>query len=288
MLKRQTSGTVVCPSCNQTVDVTEKTCSHCGRKNPSMWGFAGALTSLGRDLGFIRIINWGCILLYIASLLVDISSIRNDNVWNLLSPSLESLFLFGASGSIPVFELGRWWTVFTAAWLHGSILHITFNLLWIREIAPSVAQAYGAARLVIIYTVSAIAGSLLSSAAAHYLVGVPKILQGANLTVGASGAFFGLLGALVSYGQLSGSSAVKQKATTYAVGMFLLGFIMPNVDNWGHLGGFLGGWAIARLKWLYNGKPEGQNHLWSAIACLALTLLSIFASVFHTLFILAG
>ena len=54
------------------------------------------------------------------------------------------LFLLGASGALPVFRLDRWWTVLTAGWLHAGVLHILFNVLWIRQLGPAVADLYGA------------------------------------------------------------------------------------------------------------------------------------------------
>ena len=46
----------------------------------------------------------------------------------MMSPGNESLFVLGASGALPVFGYGRWWTVLSASWLHGSVLHIVFNM----------------------------------------------------------------------------------------------------------------------------------------------------------------
>src|SRR5213592_2285300 len=81
-------------------------------------------------------------------------SIRMDGLLSMLSPSIQSLFLFGASGAVPVFRFGRWWTVLSAAWLHGGVLHIAFNMMWVRDLAPPTARFYGPGRTVIIYTVS--------------------------------------------------------------------------------------------------------------------------------------
>ena len=60
--------------------------------------------------------------------------------------------MFGASGAYPVFGYGRWWTILSAGWLHGGALHILFNMMWVRQIGPAVADIYGAGRMVIIYT----------------------------------------------------------------------------------------------------------------------------------------
>ena len=82
---------------------------------------------------------------------------------SLLSPGHEAIRLFGASGAIPVFVDGRWWTVLSAAWLHGGLLHIFMNMMWMRQLLPAVERVYGVGRLVIIYTISAIVGFALTS-----------------------------------------------------------------------------------------------------------------------------
>jgi rhomboid protease GluP len=282
MLKRQTEGLIGCPSCQQIVKVTEKTCPHCGRKQPGMWGYARSIKRLGPDYGFIALVMWGCGILYFAALAIDIPGIRNEG-FNFLAPSGLSLFFLGSTGSLPVFSVGRWWTLLTAGWLHGSLLHIIFNLLWIRELAPGVARFYGGARLIIIYTAATIVGSLLSSVAGEYLNALPAIFHGATLSVGASGAIFGLFGAMVTYGQRTKNNALAQQAWTYAIVLFAFGFIMPNVDNWGHLGGFVGGYLVTKLPGFDPLKREGHNHLIAAIACLLATLLALLASILHGL-----
>ena len=67
------------------------------------------------------------------------------------------------SGAVPVFQLGRWWTVLSAGWLHGSLLHIAFNLMWVRQLAPVTAEIYGPGRTILIYMISSVVGFSLSS-----------------------------------------------------------------------------------------------------------------------------
>ena len=286
MLKRQTSGSIVCPSCNQLISVQVKVCPHCNRQNPSLWGYGKALRSLGTDLGFLSLVTWGCLLIYLATLLTDIPGITTQIPWDILAPSNFSLFLFGSTGAIPVFGLGRWWTIFTAAWLHGDLFHIGFNLAWIHYLAPVVAQMYGASRLVIIYLLSAASGALFTSFAGAYLSFLPSIFQGAGYAVGASGALFGLFGALISYGQITGDRAVQEKFRTWAIIGLLLGLFAPNIDNWGHLGGFVGGLAITRLPWFSPRKGESHWQILVAIACLLITVLSLIASLIQGIWLI--
>jgi rhomboid protease GluP len=245
-----------------------------------MWGLTPALRRLGNDLGFTSIVIGGCTILYVLTLAASGSQIGVRGVLSMLSPSNQALFLFGASGAVPVFGYGRWWTLLSASWLHGGVLHILFNMMWVRQLGPATGQLFGASRLVIIYTVAGATGFLCSSVAGYLLPGIP-IIGGAGFTIGASAAIFGLLGALVLYGHRTGSSMVKGQAWSWALTLFVFGLIMPGVDNWGHAGGFVGGYLTASL--LDPLKPERTDHLLVALGCILATAASIIASVVQVL-----
>ena len=280
MLKRQTSGSVICTSCGVLVGVNDDRCYNCGRRNPGLWGFAPLLRSLGGDMGFVPFVIGTCAVIYVLTLVASRGNIGMGGMFTFFSPSRQALFLFGASGAIPVFVADRWWTVLSAGWLHGGALHILFNMMWVRQLAPATAEMYGPGRMVIIYTAAGVAGFALSSFAGAYLPSL-FFLSGGQITVGASANIFGLLGALVYYGRRSGSSRVGSEALSYALMLGVFGFIMPGVDNYAHAGGFGGGYLAAML--LDPLKQERIDHIAIALGCLALSLLSIVVSVLHGL-----
>ena len=266
---RQTGGSVVCRSCSLLVGVNDATCYHCGSPYPGLWGFGPALRRLGSDLGFTNIVMATCGLLYLIALALDPGAIGGGEagIFRMLSPSGPATELLGASGAVPVFRYGRWWTVLSAGCLHGSLLHIAFNLMWIRQLAPVTAEIYGPGRTILIYTASSVVGFSLSSLAG-LLGGIP-LLGGADHTVGASAAIFGLLGALIYSGRRGVASQISRQAQTYAIILFLFGLFFPGIDNTAHLGGFVGGFAIAAF--LNPLLPERLNHLAAAGVCLVLT-----------------
>ncbi len=276
MFNRQRTGSVVCPSCGNLVGVNDQRCYSCGRWNPGMYGFAPLLRRLGNDFGFTPVVIGACATLYVLTLLASGGDIGMGGLFSLLSPSSRALFVFGASGAMPVFMFDRWWTIFTAGWLHGGLLHILFNMMWVRQLGPATGQLFGASRLVIIYTIGGAVGFFLSSLAGVVLPGVP-ILGGASFTIGASAPIFGLLGALVRYGHRTGSSLVRGQAWSWALTLFVFGIFMPGVDNWAHAGGFAGGYLAA--IWLDPMKPERTDHMVIALGCLAVTVLAIAASI---------
>jgi len=259
------------------VGVRDDSCYNCGRSNPGLWGFGPLLRKLGADLGFVPIVMGASSILYVASLLLSGSAIRMDGLMSMLAPSTPVLFLFGASGAVPVFTFGRWWTVLSAGWLHAGLLHIGFNMYYVKMFGPATADVIGPSRTVIIYTVAGVTGFLLSSFAGAYLGWMPlPMLRGAGFTVGASAPIFGLLGALVHYGR-TGSSLVKQQAMQFVIPFFLFGLIMPGVDNYAHLGGFAGGYMTSAF--LDPMTRERGDHLLIAIGCLVATALSVIASI---------
>ena len=282
MFRRQRTGSVVCASCGSLVGVNDDRCYSCGRRNPGLWGFGPLLRQFGNDLGFINLVVYGCSVLYglmlLMTLVVGGDIMGGGSIFGILSPTTGIAVAFGASGADPVFYGGMWWTLLSAGWLHGSILHILFNMLWVRQLGPATADIYGAGRMVIIYTIAGVVGFLLSSLAGYFLYWMPiPFLRGANVTLGASAPIFGLLGALVHYGRRGGSSMIGAQAMQYAVVLFVFGLIMQGVDNYAHAGGFLGGYVAS--VWLDPLKRERMDHLVGAVVCLVATALAVLASL---------
>lgn len=271
MFQRQTSGSVICTSCGVLVGVNDAVCYNCQRRNPGLWGYAPLFRRLGQDLGFVRFVMGGTIGLYVLSLLLSGGAIRP-----ILAPAGQALFVLGASGAYPVFGLGHWWTVLTAGWLHGGLIHIFLNMLWVRQLAPAIADVYGPGRMVLIYVLSGVVGFTFTSVAAHFLplgAVLGGVLGGAQFSVGASAPIFGLLGAAVRYGHRTGNSRATDTGLQYALFMGLYGLLSQGVDNQAHLGGFVGGYLAGML--LDPMKPERIDHLVAAVAALGITLVAL-------------
>jgi rhomboid protease GluP len=278
VFKRQRTGSVICASCGVLVGVNDDTCYNCGRRNPSLWGYAPALRALGADLGFVPFVIGTCVIVFGLTLVFSQGEAGASGMLGLVSPSNRALFLFGASGAIPVFIGERWWTVLSAGWLHGGILHIFMNMMAVWQLAPAVAELFGAGRMTIIYTVSGITGFALSSFAGAFLPDL-FFLRGGDFTVGASASIAGLIGAILAYSHRSGSSAARSYAKIYVLMLVLLGMFFPAIDNYAHAGGFGGGYLMARL--LDPLKPERIDHIAIAVLLLIASLASIVVSIVH-------
>ncbi len=281
MFNRRTTGSVVCPGCGSLVGVKDPSCYMCGRANPGLFGFGPALRQLSARLGFAEFVIVASSALYVISLLLSGSDLQvAGGGMSFLAPSGIAVQLLGASGAYPVFVRSAWWTVLSASWLHGSFLHILFNMMWVRDLGPAVVDVIGTPRTIILYVVSGVTGFLLSSAMPLSPIHIP-LLGGAPLTLGASASIFGLLGALVHYGRKSGSNYTYTQAMRYAVILFVMGLILPGVDNSAHLGGFVGGYLMSAA---FNPLTrERGDHMIIALLCLAATFAAIAWSVVTTL-----
>jgi rhomboid protease GluP len=270
MLSRQRTGSTLCPSCGKLVGVNDDVCLNCGRRRPGMWGLTSVVRNLGKDAGFFQLVIAGNVFLYLAMLAVDPQHIQMGGLFSLGGPSRDSLLRFGASGALPVFYLHRWWTVLSAGWLHAGLLHIGFNLYWIRILAPETAELYGPGRMVMLYTAASIGGFAASSV-------MQSLGLGGAVTVGASAPILGLLGAMVAYSRRTGSGVVGRTAWSYAIYMIVFGFLMRGVDNAAHVGGFAAGFIAGYL--LDPRKQETGNHLLGAVVCIVATVAAVVASL---------
>ena len=265
MIARKTDGSIVCPSCGRLISATAKICMHCGRKNPRLWGYGQLIQKYFGTGSMMPIVTAVSILLYVLALLLDPRAIfRMQGIFSLLSPSMQAMDSLGMTGSYALSQ-GRWWTLITAIYLHGGILHILFNMLWLRQLGYMVEQIYGTSRSFLIFTIAGALGFVVSD------------WVGIQFTIGASGSIFGLLGALVFYGRKRGGvfgTALYRQVGTWTIVLFLFGFFMPAVNNLAHAGGFVGGVLAAWLFGYQEMKAETQNHKLAALGTAILTLVS--------------
>ena len=267
------------------VGVNDDRCYNCGRRNPGLWGYGPALRALGQDFGLVPFIIGTCVILWGLCLVASRGNIGTAGMFSFLSPSRLAMFVFGASGALPVFGDGRWWTVLSAGWLHWGALHLFFNMMVLRQMGPATVDIYGPGRMAIIYTAGTLAGFTLSSVAGAFFPPLP-FLSGAPITAGASAPIAGLIGAIFHYGKRGGSTAARSYATSYILAMVLYAIFLPGIDNYAHAGGFAGGFLAA--VYLDPLKPERIGHLLFGLGCIAASLLSVLVSVLSVVRLVIG
>jgi len=227
---------MLCPGCRRLISSDEPACPFCGLANPGSpirKGLSRFSLRDGEDL--IQFIIYANAAIFILALVLKPSEMGMSlNPFTLLSPSNMSLLLLGATGTFPIDDYHRWWTILTASSLHGGILHIAFNMMALHQLGPFVTHEYGTARFLIIYVASGIAGFVLS-----YLVGI-------SFTLGASASVCGLIGAILYYGKSRGGyfgTAIYKQAMGWIIGLVLFGILLPGINNWAHGGGIAAGIA---------------------------------------------
>jgi len=245
-----------CPQCQRPAAVGVQ-CIDCvreqARATPTARTVFGGRSSGGRPVVTQTIIGL-CVLLYLGQLVPG-------------SGVTDALELAPARvGQEP-------WRLITSAFLHSPtfVLHIVFNMLVLYQVGPWLEQALGRARYAALYLVCALGGSV-----GYLLLGVdasfPAALQPS--VVGASGAVFGLFGALLV---LSRSLGRRDQALMVTIAInFVLGLLIPNVAWQGHLGGLVVG-ALAALVIARASGPRRAAIQWAGLASITVALLIVAA-----------
>ncbi len=268
-----TKNSILCPNCRRLISKDEPVCPYCGTKKPGSWWKSNIWTGGFRNpQEFIKLIIAVNIGMYIISLLVSKRQIGVvPSPFQFLSPSTQGLVFLGATGVGPINQFHNWWSLLAANYLHGSLLHILFNMLALRQLAPLVAQEYGTYRMFVIYTLGGIIGFLIS-----YLFGV-------WLTIGASASVCALIGALLYFGKSRGGAygqAVYSQIGGWAIGIFIFGFLVPGINNWGHGGGMAAGALLGMILGYQERNKETLAHKFLAGGCAMATILVLVWAVF--------
>lgn len=195
--------------------------------------------------------------------------------------------LFGGETSIllagfvkPLFLDGQYWRILTGAALHGGIIHLAFNCYALYILGKLIEILSNRAHLAIVFLLSAIGGGILS------LIFLPEAVS-----VGASGGIVGFLGYLTVYGfkrrKLLSNDFLKSMLFNVAFIAFFGLFILPNIDNFGHLGGLLTG-ALYGMVQIPGNLYKDPREASKTIEIFGLAALGVFiaASIFSILVIL--
>lgn len=170
----------------------------------------------------------------------------------LFGPSSHTLEKLGALDWSKVVKKHQGWRLVTCVWLHAGIIHLLANMLSLVFIGIRLEQQFGFVRVGVIYLLSGFGGSVLSS-----------LFIRNSISVGASGALFGLLGAMLSE-LITNWSLYANKAAALLTLLVIIAInlaigILPHVDNFAHIGGFLAGFCIGfvllprpQFGWLEN------------------------------------
>ena len=156
----------------------------------------------------------------------------------------------------PLITLGQYWRLLTPALLHGSIVHIAMNMISLYMWGPTIELLYGKWKMLAIYVMSAVMGTAFSYAISP------------ALSVGASGAIFGLFGTILSFGRDNKAFFKKVFGSRFLILIGVnvaYGLMNTGIDIWAHLGGLVGGYLAAEILGTYK-RPRTS---WRMIASTA-------------------
>ncbi len=177
------------------------------------------------------------------------------------STSTEVLLNFGAKESFLI-RSGEYWRLITPMFLHIGLVHFLFNNLAIFYLGRVTEKIFGSVRFLLIYLGSGIAGNLVS-----------MIMSPDNIAAGASGAVYGIFGALLYFGYCYPSlffATVGRDIISILVLNIIIGFTVPNIDFYAHFGGLFGGFLVAALTHLPAGRVK--RRLWMTLLAVALVV----------------
>lgn len=257
----------MCPHCRAFITTSDRVCPYCNervapravdrRSDSPLLG--GLIPAVRFNTILILLINFG---LYAAT---AIYSMRLGGGESAISIDGRVLFAFGAKVGLRDLH-GEWWRLVTAGFLHGGLLHILMNSWVLFDLGAQVDEIYGATRMWVIYFCSNFAGFLLSA------------WWSPSLSIGASAALCGLIGAMIALGvSHRGPAAEMIRAVYIRWAIYLLVFsFLPGVDMMAHVGGGLAGFGIGYLAGLPGPDGSPKERLWKASSwfCILLTALS--------------
>jgi rhomboid protease GluP len=176
------------------------------------------------------------ILVFLNVVIFLLSAYLSGNIFDIDG---RILVLLGAKYNQLIME-GEYYRLVTAMFLHGGLIHIGFNMYALKSLGPFIESIFGKVKYVIIYFIGGIASSLFS----YWFSDA--------ISVGASGAIFALLGSALVYSiklkNKIGRDFLSNIAQVIVVNL-ILGFTISNIDNFGHIGGLIGGITISLILW---------------------------------------
>lgn len=254
----------MCPQCRAFITTDDQICPYCQaqltprmaeRRMPS--DVLGGLIPHARfTTMMILLINTG---LYIAT---AVHSARAGGGGG-LDVDAATLFDFGAKYRAAIMA-GQWWRLITAGFLHGGVLHILMNSWVLFDVGAQVEESFGTSRFLVLYFISNITGFLLST------------YWSATLSIGASGAIFGLIGAMIALGVRDRSSygaAIRRLYMRWAIFALVMS-LLPGIDMGAHIGGLAGGFIVAYLSGTPTYSPAVER-VWKIMAGAALAITGV-------------
>jgi rhomboid protease GluP len=246
----------MCPNCRAFITSNDKVCPYCGTKvGPRAVDRRQPGEILG---GLIPQAHFTTILI----LLINLGLFIATEIWGRSVDFSAVLVSFGAKWGPFIYQQHQWWRLVTAGFLHGGWIHIGMNSWVLYDLGAQTENVYGTPRFLVIYLVGTITGFYLS-----------LLVSPLSLSIGASAGLTGLIGAMIAFGVVNRNTsigrAVREFYIRWVVYILAIGFIGGfGTDNWAHIGGLIGGFAVGYVAGTPSARPE-REMIWRALGWLA-------------------
>ncbi|MEG1457032.1 MAG: rhomboid family intramembrane serine protease [Bacilli bacterium] len=174
----------------------------------------------------------------------------NVLIYGLMLIGNNNAFISNFASQAYLVRSGEVYRLLTYAFLHGSILHLFFNMYALYIIGPQIEKYYGKGKYLIIYLLSAVMGGVFSCVFSN------------NFSVGASGAIFGLFGSLLYFSynfRATIDGMLRSSILPVIIVNLFLGFLIPNIDIAGHIGGLVGGFLLSMAVGINNKTKKHEK-----------------------------
>jgi len=252
----------MCPNCRAFITTSDRVCPYCGnqvgpraidRRDP------GALIG-----GLIPARHFTTFLILLINLALFAATCWLSGSFNDING--RALWVLGAKLGPSIWIDHQYWRLVTAGFLHGGVLHIAFNSYALFVLGSQVEEVFATPRFLVIYFVSTVAGFFLSA------------VRNQGLSIGASAGIMGLIAAMVAFGHASQSPIGRQIRNQY-LGWLALNLVWgflgsAQIDNYAHIGGFAGGFAVAWFAGTPRLAAPAREAAWryAAGACVLITV----------------
>jgi membrane associated rhomboid family serine protease len=264
----------LCPACGSLVGIHATKCHQCGTN--LRFSLAALSKGLGAKFGGRAPVTTALLVANLAmfgvTYLAMVAQHEAGGLSILWGMSNTALYRLGAS--IPLQAIiyqHQWWRLVTAMFLHGGLIHIGFNLMVLWDFGPPLEELYGSAKYFFFYIVCGAFGYLLSALRGHF-------------SIGASGAILGLVGLFLAITTKRGGAqmkALRSRLLGWLVFLFVLGFMMPIIDNAAHLGGLALGFVFGKFSADREPATPGEKQIAQLLGWLtAVVVVACFVLMF--------
>ncbi len=251
----------MCPNCRAFITARDRVCPYCSEPvGPRYTERVPGATALG---GLIPQGQYTTFLILLINLGLFVATYLLEERWG---DQGQVLYAFGAKFGPSIWRAHEWWRLVTAGFLHGGFLHIAMNSWVLYGLGAQVEEVFGTPRYLSIYFAGTVCGFWVSA------------FMNPGLSIGSSAGITGLLGAMIAYGVANRSSmgkAIRNHYIGWVVQILALG-LFPGfrIDNWAHMGGLAGGFAVAYVAGSPSRSTRTEDAVWRAVAtgCVLVTV----------------